>query len=57
MAAVTETTQIAARVPVDLVLKLNELAERNERSASAELRIALKAHIEADEAIQAASAQ
>lgn len=44
--AVTETTQVAARVPVDLVERLTRLAERNERSASAEVRLAIRAHVE-----------
>lgn len=47
MADVAETTQIAARVPVEMVEQLNAIADRNDRSTSAELRLALKAHIEA----------
>lgn len=45
--AVTETVTIAARIPTQLAEDLNALAERNERSSSAEVRLALKAHLAA----------
>lgn len=46
MAAVTETVQIAARVPADLADRLAVLAEKAERSVSAELRVALRSYVE-----------
>lgn len=40
--------RITIRVPTPLRLELVALAERNERTPSAEIRRALKAHIEAE---------
>jgi predicted transcriptional regulator len=48
MAPVTEFVHLTARIPADLAEALTKLAEANERSASAEVRLALKAHIEAN---------
>lgn len=46
--AVVETTWISARIPLDLAKALAEIAKANERSSSAELRLALKAHVETE---------
>lgn len=50
MASVTETVQIAARVPVDLRDKLEEIAERDDRNLSYLVRQAIKAYVEVREA-------
>lgn len=47
MAPVAETVHLTARIPAELAEALTKLAEANERSASAEVRLALKAHVEA----------
>lgn len=46
MAPVVETTHLTARVPADLAKRLATIAEANERSTSAELRLAIRAYIE-----------
>lgn len=43
---VPQLTNVAAQVPAELADRLKALADRNERSASAELRIALRAHLD-----------
>lgn len=50
----TSTVQIATVVPADLADNLRELARRNERSQAAELRLAVRAWIEAAGAKEAA---
>jgi hypothetical protein len=40
------TVQIGAFIPVELAQAMRELADRNERTVSAEIRIALRRHIE-----------
>lgn len=45
--AQAETRLIAARIPVDLSDRLATLARTQERSVSAELRLALRAHLDA----------
>lgn len=47
MAGVTETVQIAARIPTNLRDELEKIAEREDRPLSYVLRQALKAHVEA----------
>jgi predicted transcriptional regulator len=39
------TVHIGARLPVDLVAKLHELARREDRSVSAEIRRAVERHV------------
>lgn len=46
VAGVTATTFIGAQIPTNLSERLSEIAKGNERSVSAEVRLALKAHIE-----------
>lgn len=46
MAAVTETTRIAARVPAELVERLARVADADNRTVSYEIRQALKVHVE-----------
>jgi predicted transcriptional regulator len=46
VASVTEMTHITARVPVALADELAVLAEKADRTVSAELRRAIKAYIE-----------
>lgn len=46
MASVTETTQIAARVPVELAEQLQRVAEDKDRTVSYEVRQAIKAHVD-----------
>ena len=50
MASVTETVFISAQVPKELDEQIIELAKKHDRSRSAEVRIALKAHVEACDA-------
>lgn len=45
-----ELEQIAAQVPVELKREVEDLAERRERSVAAEVRLALRAWIEQEEA-------
>jgi hypothetical protein len=47
VSGVVETKQLAAMVPVSLLDELSKLAKANERSVSAEARLAIKAHVEA----------
>lgn len=56
MASVSETTQIAARVPVELVERLERIAEADDRTVSYEVRQAIKAHVEKLEAERGAAA-
>lgn len=44
---ISETTQIAAIVPVELADDLKRLAQQAERSQAAEIRLAVKAWVEA----------
>lgn len=46
MSDVSEMKQVAAMVPADLVDQVAALAKAADRSLSAEVRIALKAHVE-----------
>lgn len=46
MAAVTETVHLTAQVPADLARELQQLADANDRPRSAEIRLALRAHLE-----------
>lgn len=46
MGDLIDTVQIAARVPKKDRDALEEIAKENDRTASAEIRIALRAHIE-----------
>lgn len=48
MAAVTETVQIAARVPAEMAQALAELAKANERTPSQEIRLAIRTHLAAE---------
>lgn len=41
-----ETVQVAAIVPVELAERIREIAQKNERSQAAEIRLALKAWID-----------
>jgi len=41
----TNIKMISVKVPVELVEKLKEIAERNERSVSAEVRVAIKEYL------------
>lgn len=41
--------QVAVRMPVDILEKLNTLAKQGERSLSSEIRRALTRHVEAAE--------
>ncbi|MCA1572875.1 MAG: hypothetical protein LC798_21800 [Chloroflexi bacterium] len=50
-----ETVQVAALVPQELADKLRALARRSERSAAAELRLAIRAWVEAAEPIERAA--
>lgn len=43
-----DLTQIGAQVPLTLAQAISNLAAANERSVSAEIRLALKAHVEAN---------
>lgn len=45
MAKVDPLVQIATRVPLKVAGKLNAQAQRNERSAAAEMRIAIYKHL------------
>lgn len=45
MAGVAETTQLAARVPVDLLKQLQAVAEKHDRTLSYEVRQAIRAHV------------
>lgn len=47
MSEVVQMVHVGGQVPSDLAKALTDLANKNERSASAELRLALKAHVEA----------
>lgn len=47
--------QVAAIVPFELAERVREIAQRNERSQAAEIRLALKAWVEATEATEAAA--
>lgn len=47
MAAVEEMRHLSAQVPASLVEEIEALADRHDRSKSAEVRLALKAHIDA----------
>lgn len=49
MPEVEETIQVAAQVPVALAEQLREKAKRNERSSAGEIRLALKAWVQAEE--------
>lgn len=46
-------TFISAQVPAELAARLRASAERNERSVSAELRVAVRAYLDGDDAEQA----
>jgi hypothetical protein len=54
MSTTTETVQVAAVVPVSLAADLRGVASANERSVAAEIRLALRAWVEAAKAEQAA---
>lgn len=45
MATVTRTARVATDIPEDLADQLAERAKSNERSVSAELRVAIRAHL------------
>lgn len=47
MATVTKTVHIGGQVPESLARQFADVAKGNERAVAAELRLALKAHIEA----------
>lgn len=47
MATVTKTSQVALRVPDDLIEKLEKRAAAAERTLSAEVRLAIKAYLKA----------
>lgn len=55
MASVTETVHIGGPVPTDLAEAFRAVAEKHDRSVSAELRRAIKAHIDRDAADGAAA--
>ena len=57
MASVTETVHIGGPVPADLADAFRAVAEKHDRSVSAELRRALKAHIDRDAALDAAETE
>jgi predicted DNA-binding protein len=42
--------ELSARVPVDLIEALQALAKRNERTMSAEVRLAIKDHLAKEKA-------
>lgn len=48
--SVTKTATVYTRVEEDVLDALNKLASRNERTASAEVRLAIRAHLAAAEA-------
>lgn len=54
MSTTADTVQIAALVPADLAEQLRELARKSERSQAAELRLAVRAWIEAASTEEAA---
>jgi predicted transcriptional regulator len=43
---VTQMKLVGAQVPADLADQFSEVARANERSVSAELRVAIRAHID-----------
>lgn len=47
MAAVIEMAFVSAQVPKDLLDEVTELAKKNDRPRSSEIRQALKDHVEA----------
>jgi hypothetical protein len=49
MADTTETVQVAALVPATLAQSVKDMAQKSERSVGAEVRLALKAWVEADQ--------
>jgi hypothetical protein len=50
MAVVTETRHLTAQIPLELFQAIEKKAKSNERSVSAEVRLALRSHIERKEA-------
>lgn len=56
MRSATNSVQIATLVPADLAEQLRELARQSERSASAELRLAVRAWIAAAGEVEQAAA-
>lgn len=50
MATVTKTVHIGGQVPEPLAQQFATIAHENERAVAAELRLALKAHVERHEA-------
>ena len=46
MADVTETVHVGGPVPVDLAKRLTTVAKANDRSVAAELRQAIRVHVE-----------
>ena len=51
----TTTVQIATRVPADIAERLEELAEENERTMAAELRLAARRYVNAEKPREAAA--
>lgn len=51
MASVTRTVHIGGPVPADLAEAFRAVADKHDRSVSAELRRAIKAHIDRDAAL------
>lgn len=56
MAAVTETAQIAARVPVDLIERAEAIAKADDRTLSYVVRLALKTYVATIEEAEAGTA-
>lgn len=54
MAAVEQTVHMGVPMPASLRKRLQEAADKNHRSAAAEVRLALTAHLEAQEEEKAA---
>lgn len=50
----SKTVHVAAVVPIGLAKSMRELAKRNERTVSAEIRLALRAWVDADDDKRAA---
>ena len=50
----SDQTQVGAVVPIALAESMREIAKRNDRSVSAEVRLALRAWVDANEAQRAA---
>lgn len=54
MASVEQTVHMGVPMPASLRKRLQAVADRNDRSAAAEVRLALTAHLEAQERQEAA---